>query len=155
MISLRMCLIAALATVSSAFAPTPYVSDMITAQRALTSPSAVMLFKQKAAPKKAVAQKGKPAKKVAKKVAKKPVAPKKPAQKKAAPKKAPPAKKEFAPLAKAKPYAGTEWNQLKQAFALPLVGGAKGNVLSPGGRPGQGFDVIKNPFAVDIDTFGR
>ena len=154
MISLRMCLIAALATVSSAFAPTPYVSDMITAQRALTSPSAVMLFKQKAAPKKAVAQKGKPAKKAkgkpAKKVAKKPVA-----QKKAAPKKAPPAKKEFAPLAKPKPYDPPEWNQLKQAFALPLVGGAKGNVMSPGGRPGQGYDVIKNPFDISVDTFGQ
>ena len=90
------------------------------------------------------------AKKVVKKAAPKKAAPKKvvkkAAPKKAAPKKAAPAKKKEqgvrfwapgfgpGPLPNGGQIFFSEWSDIKQAFAMELIGGAKGNVKSPGGK---------------------
>merc|ERR1719311_1823780 len=85
------------------------------------------------------------AKKVVKKAAPKKAAPKN-VPKKAAPKKAAPAKKKEqgvrfwapgfgpGPLPNGGQIFFSEWSDIKQAFAMELIGGAKGNVKSPGGK---------------------
>lgn len=117
----------------------------------MVSPSAVMLFKQKAAPKKVVDKKVR-GKVVPTKQAKKPA--KKVVAKKA--KSAPQKKaKKAAPAPKKQPYKPAEWNILKQAFSLAQVGGAKGNVRRPGGDAGYGFFSGEGLKGFGIDSFGR
>merc|ERR1719149_105485 len=97
-----------------------------------------MLFGAKKAPAKKV---------VAKKVVKKAAAKK--AVKKVVAKKAPPKKN-----AKANPRAGqgaflfADWSPLKQAFSMELIGGAQGNVKSPGGKEPL-FDNLFGDFGIN------
>ena len=142
-----------LAMVGSASAFAPAAAGLMVkrspAMSVVAASDVNMLFGAKKAPAKKVVAKKVVKKAAAKKVVKKVVAKKAPPKKKPVAKKAPPKK-----AAKPNPRAGqgaflfADWSPLKQAFSMELIGGAQGNVKSPGGKEPL-FDNLFGDFGIN------